>query len=84
MSHPKGKVPNGWLTAPQAPAPVEAANPKPLDDDRKPVRLTFVPEMSEIPANIRLRKLLKLALRTFGLRCVRVEDVRVEDQNQPN
>lgn len=43
------------------------------------LRLTFVPKKSGVPPAARFRQLLKYALRSQDLRCVRVEDAaRVE------
>ncbi len=39
------------------------------------VRLTLRPLPDEVPTDIRLRRLLKYALRALGLRCVKIEDL---------
>ena len=38
-------------------------------------RLTFKAQSSDVPPEVRLRRLLKYALRVCGLKCVSVEDV---------
>lgn len=38
-------------------------------------RLTLRPTPGDVPAAVRLRAVLKYALRACGLRCVRVEEV---------
>lgn len=43
-------------------------------DDRTPVKLTLLPLPDAVPATIRLRRALKCLLRSFGLKCVRIED----------
>jgi hypothetical protein len=42
--------------------------------------LVLRPLRSDVPAVIRLRKALKMLLRDFGLRCVRIEQVAPEGQ----
>ncbi len=49
---------------------------KPTADDT--VRLTFRPLADSVPAAIRLRRLLKIALRQLNLRCVAVEGAAPE------
>jgi hypothetical protein len=46
-----------------------------MDPSPNYVRLTFKPLPSDAPVEIRLKRLLKAALRWFGFRCVRVEEV---------
>jgi hypothetical protein len=49
--------------------------PEPVRDDLTPLRLTLQPLPHALPASVRVRQLLKLALRSLGLRCVRIEPV---------
>jgi hypothetical protein len=49
--------------------------PPPRDPD---IRITLRPKPDAVPSNIRLRRLLKLALRAFGLVCVDVREVPAE------
>ena len=42
-------------------------------------RLVLRPRPGGPPPIIRLRRLLKAALRAFGLRCLRVEEIRPDD-----
>ena len=48
-------------------------------DDLTPLRLTFRPLPSDIPASVRFRHLLKRALRDYKLRCTSVEPVPRQD-----
>lgn len=45
-------------------------------DEQPDYRLVLRPLRREEPPVIRLRRLLKTALRAFGLKCVSVEEVR--------
>jgi hypothetical protein len=38
----------------------------------------------DAPPEVRLRRALKCLLRTFGLRCVRVEDVSADPEAEPS
>lgn len=49
-------------------------------EDLGTLRLTFRPLASEVPATIRFRHLLKVALRTFGLKCIKVESVSYDTE----
>ncbi len=52
-------------------------NPPLGDGETGPLRLTLVPQRDPdgIPAAVRFRRLLKIALRSFGLRCTDIEPV---------
>lgn len=43
-------------------------------------QLVLEPEPSSIPPILRLRKLLKLALRAFGLKCVSAEEIKAGEE----
>lgn len=45
--------------------------------------LTLEAQPEAVPAVIRLRRLLKVALRGFGLKCVAVAEVAGEDNRSP-
>jgi hypothetical protein len=45
------------------------------DEQRRDIRLTLRPLASDWPAPIRLKRLLKAALRAWGFRCVCVEEL---------
>ncbi|GIW82602.1 MAG: hypothetical protein KatS3mg105_4409 [Gemmatales bacterium] len=46
-----------------------------MQPDRYIYRLTFQAQPDDVPAVVRLRRLLKLALRVFGFRCVSAEEI---------
>jgi hypothetical protein len=46
------------------------------------VRLTFRPLASAVPLAARVRRLLKVALRACGLRCVQVEELPTEEETE--
>jgi hypothetical protein len=51
-----------------------------MPDQGQPVyRLTLRAQPGAVPPVVRLRRLLKTALRSFGLRCLAVEEVRPDD-----
>ncbi len=47
-----------------------------MPDPRPEYRLTFRALPGELPVPIRLRHLLKDALRSYGLRCTAIEEVK--------
>jgi hypothetical protein len=52
-------------------------------DDVGELRLTFRPLKASAPAASRYRLLLKIALRSLGLRCTKIENVQEPPPAQP-
>ena len=56
----------------------------PCDTPSRDIRLTLHPLPDDVPVEVRLRQLLKVALRRFRLRCVSVEEVASPVQRPTN
>jgi hypothetical protein len=58
--------------------PQRAKKPERVSAPRFALTLQAVPGWGDVPVIIRLRKFLKAALRAWGLRCIRCEEIPAE------